>query len=906
MAGRAINPNWGLNDKQIHQLKALRRVKDVLKSGKTTAELKRIPVERFLTDCGKELFGGRPLVACDPLSPGDCPSQEAIAEQPYAQTYTVKKLKGQRKVLQCIPPDLVGTGTAEQDQALYRRFLRALALIEHEGDKYEQLAAWKFGAGGDGVTCKKLQTRGQCLAVPLSRTDQARRCKFEPYARDPVTGISTAAKPDENDPDGPVKNPRSTDAGECTPASYTQAITINRNAKRVLYIDSQIKGLAAKIQSTAFDPVRGQTSANVAPKYKDLMVSLNAHKRKLALLRLERTHLDMSINKEFNSYKENATKQRLQSTVDSICRSRTDPSSTQDMCDNKDGLCQVIDPMEGPLADVDDSTTMGDSMCLSADGKGTTWDWGGKDNPKVIMRDGTVGYRGKHVRNNLQDYWSYAREKLGHFVGTSDSKETQETIDRLNETIEDMTNKILVLGVQIKAAKAKGNTEQAEALTKERGTYVKRYTVLAKRASKSPVLKDQLTNYLSNMTFSDKTKESSEAILKAAAEGGIPVSSLVLTQLHAICKKGLENADGTLKENTNVVVNQILLIKLKDLLKSPYMLNMFKMDGETQVRVKVLSSVNNNVTVELKDNTFLSTSVKPTVTKDLCRFATGHPPTLDATSPEESVVLSNSKTDELKTIIDVTAVSKFRKLFPTTVAKDVYKTILAGASVVLIADQPKYESQYLTSLVAYIKNDDNFEHRDADGKWIDGPEKDARLVTKITDKLYAQEEYFSEYVPDVPSMVSGISSLNQDLSLLSTEIPGKPPRMHRDLSLLSTELPLHLDLSLLSTEIPGVPPRMHRDPSLLSTELPGVPQRMHRDLSLLSTELPGVPPRMHRDMSMLSVELPHRRDSYEDPDVPPPDQVATDVSTEFNVEDYYNQMYGNGDFFDSASVSQLP
>ena len=102
MAGRAINPNWGLNGKQIHQLKALRRVKDVLKSGKTTAELKRIPVERFLTDCGKELFGGRPLVACDLLSPGDCPSQEAIAEQPYAQTYTVKKLKGQRKVLQCI------------------------------------------------------------------------------------------------------------------------------------------------------------------------------------------------------------------------------------------------------------------------------------------------------------------------------------------------------------------------------------------------------------------------------------------------------------------------------------------------------------------------------------------------------------------------------------------------------------------------------------------------------------------------------------------------------------------------------------------------------------------------------------------------------------------------------------
>ena len=209
---------------------------------------------------------------------------------------------------------------------------------------------------------------------------------------------------------------------------------------------------------------------------------------------------------------------------------------------------------------------------------------------------------------------------------------------------------------------------------------------------------------------------------------------------------------------------------------------------------------------------------------------------------------------------------------------------------------------------------------------------------------------------DHASVASGASSLSGggDVSLMSTEFPGQPPRTGMNSSVASgtSSLSGGGDLSLMSTEFPGQPPRTGMnssvasgtsslsggdDLSLMSTEFPGQPPRMGMnssmasslsgggDLSLMSTEFPGQPahipsanPSTNRStnpstsrsasheelvpsqMSLMSTESPAEASGEK-----PPMMVPSEA-TSLDVDRVYEEFYAAGDLESTASsVSHL-
>ena len=174
---------------------------------------------------------------------------------------------------------------------------------------------------------------------------------------------------------------------------------------------------------------------------------------------------------------------------------------------------------------------------------------------------------------------------------------------------------------------------------------------------------------------------------------------------------------------------------------------------------------------------------------------------------------------------------------------------------------------------------------------------------------------------DHASVASGASSLSGggDVSLMSTEFPGQPPRMDMNSSVAASSLSGGGDVSLMSTEFPGQPPRMDMNSSVAASSLSG-----GGDLSLMSTEFPGQPPRSpsaspsasqsaspsasqssHEELvpsqlSLMSTESPAEASGEK-----PPMMVPSEA-TSLDVDRVYEEFYAAGDLESTASsVSHL-
>lgn len=589
--GRSPSYTWGLNERQTKQLEALRKVKALLQDKSTEKELKRVPVQQFLMECGQELFRGRPLVPCDPLVAGDCPPQELIVDQPYAQTYTVKKIQGQRRVLQCIPPDLVGTGEAAADQALYQRFLRALASIESEGDKYEQLAQWKFGATGDSVPCRSVRTRGECLSLPLSADDDARRCKFEPFVRknnDPTgtqgfvpfenAGYGDVKLTDfkktqrESTSENPFNNPRSVDVGTCEPATYTMAHELNKKAKKQRAIDQELALIDKELKRTKYEVVAATDDREaLSPNMQRLYDQFAALRRRQTILQVRKTKMDIDIEKQFTDYQKSAANAKIAHELDRLCADRTGSESFISDCQvDAQDFCSVVDPKEGILKqayDDNNQTTMGSKKCLSTIGEGQTWEWSGKKNAKIVMRDGTTHYGGWRDMN-VNDYWNWAWDRLGDAAGKDyRSKDTQKRTQRLNTSLQDLQKQILTLGVRITAAN-KRDSEKTR-LTKERETKLTAYKALVRKAAAdSPMIREMIANEIGALNHSDAgIGESAGLLANAAREAGIDMTYYKILPILKMVRALLVKDDGSFTNYGSVHLKDkdVVLMNLRDL-----------------------------------------------------------------------------------------------------------------------------------------------------------------------------------------------------------------------------------------------------------------------------------------------------------------------------------------------------
>ena len=155
--------------------------------------------------------------------------------------------------------------------------------------------------------------------------------------------------------------------------------------------------------------------------------------------------------------------------------------------------------------------------------------------------------------------------------------------------------------------------------------------------------------------------------------------------------------------------------------------------------------------------------------------------------------------------------------------------------------------------------------------------RDVRRVVGVLQRLVndGATDPYDEAVAILDGTLQGGSTY--DGSLLSTEIPGQPPRSHLDGTLQGGST---YDGSLLSTEIPGRPPRTQGLQGGADND--SVMSSVH----MLSTEVPGKPPRLDRLQG--GAQWKSLDTSYPD---------ATDLATTADLDTSYD--------FDGSSIDRV-
>ena len=547
-----------------------------------------------------------------------------------------------------------------------------------------------------------------------------------------------------------------------------------------------------------------------------------------------RARLDIDINREFSQYQTADAERRTAKALDQVCRARVlgSDSSQRDCHPTDDELCSVVDPKTGKVDQVDKDTPMGDSLCLSVQGEGQTWEWGGKDAGKIIMRDGNHHYAGVG-RADLGDYWSWARDRLGF-----SDKQTQDTVSRMSQTLGDLRNEILVLS--IRAGNAGDGTAEEDRLKRDLAAKSKQYTAILKQAAtQTPMVKSQIANELANLrnaSFANGETDYAAELIKAAQAAGVNTESVVLRQVRRLAMAALcdpETRRLRKRPDPSEDDGVILEANLEDLSSADFNPTIFNIPYAT--KLKVVYKGAGSGTKKIKVTPLGIPGMQDTemqIDYDKCFFAYASPPKFDEFKDGKVPVTGAIK--DIRSGLDG-LINKMKKM--ELIKSD--EEVLAGALVVMTDanGDTAYYTPYLEELNTIFSDV---------SKWKGGKiEKGATLADNVMKDVY-REEFYGNATP--PQLAPDV------VSLLSTEVPGQPPRLPE-------------------------PPRAAQPPLEA-----GAAAGADDVVSLLSTEVPGQPPR-----------IPGVRTS-----------LAGDEASEFNVDDYYAQMYGQEELFDGASVSELP